>query len=139
MRLVTITVATATVLAIALSQTPRALAQGHDDGAVGRPLQLDGGPSPGTDNRGSGARSEGAEQAAGARSEKGQTGTEKTGETNPRARSRTHIGSKGSHARHGFVFHRRGHHIFAFRPPRHRFVIHRHSRRFVAFNAPSGV
>jgi hypothetical protein len=139
MRLLTITVATATALAIAFSQTPRVLAQSHDDGAVGRPLQLDGGPSPGSDSRGIGARSEGTEQSAGVRSEKGQTGIEKTGETNIRGRSHTHIGLSSSHAKHRFVFHRRGHHIFAFRLPRHRFVNHRHGRRFVAFNEPSGV
>jgi hypothetical protein len=115
--------------------TPPVLAQGYDNGAVGRPLQLDGGPSLESDHRGqTGARSEGTEPSAGTKSEKGQTGIEKTGETMIHGRSHTHIGLS-SHARHHLVFHRRGPHFFAFRPPRHQFVIHRHGRRFVAFDA----
>ena len=140
MRLLRLTVATAAVLAFTFSQTPRALAQGRDDGAVGRPLQLDGGPSLGSDNRGQiSGRSGGTEPSAGSRSsEKAQTDIEKTGESNIRGRSHTHVGWN-SRARHRFVFHRRGHHIFGFRLPRHRFVVHRHGRRFVAFNESSGV
>jgi hypothetical protein len=139
MRLLTLTVATAAALAFAFSQTPRVLAQGRDDGAVGRPLQLDGGPSLGSYNRGQiSGRPEGTEPSAGSRSEKTQTDIEKTGESNIRGRSHTHVGWN-SRARHHFVFHRRGHYIFGFRLPRHRFVIHRHGRRFVAFNEPSGV
>ena len=140
MRLLTLTVATAAVLAFAFSSTPQILAQGRDDGAVGRPLQLDGGPSLGSDNRGQiNGRSEGTESSAGSRSsEKTQTDIEKTGESRVHGRSHRHFGWN-SRARHRFVFHRRGHHIFAFRPPGHRFVIHRHGRRLVAFNVPSGV
>jgi hypothetical protein len=139
MRLLTVAAATATVLAIASFQTPRVLAQGHDDGAVGRPLQLDGGPSQGSDNRGIGVRSEGTEQSAGVKSEKGQSGIEKTGETNIRERSHTHIRLSSSNARRHFAFHGRHRHIFAFRLPRHRFVIHRHGRRFVAFGGTRGI
>jgi hypothetical protein len=139
MRLLTLTIATATVFAFAFSQTPRTLAQGHDDGAVGRPLQLDGGPALGSDNRGqSSGRSEVTEPSAAGKSEKTQTDIEKTGESKVRARSHTHVGWS-PRARHRFVFQRRTHHIFAFHVPRHRFVIHRHSRRFVAFNEPSGI
>jgi hypothetical protein len=134
MRLLTLTVATAAVLAFAFSSTPQVLAQGRDDGAVGRPLQLDGGPSLGSDNRGQiNGRSEGTESSAGSRSSDTQTDIEKTGGS----RSHRHFGWN-SRARHRFVFHGRGHHMFAFRLPRHRFVIHRHGRRFVAFNEPSG-
>jgi hypothetical protein len=139
MRLLTLTVATATVLTFAFSQTPRVLAQGRDDGAVGRPLQLDGGPSLGSSNRGQiSGRSEGAEPSAGHGSEKTQTEIEKTGESKIHGRSHTHVGWS-SLARHRFVFHRRGHHVFALHVPRHPFVIHRYGRRFVAFNEPSGV
>ena len=67
------------------------------------------------------------------KSEKAQTGIEKTAETTIRRRSHTHIGLR-SHAKHRFVFHRRGHHMMAFHMPGHRFVIHRHGRRFVALN-----
>jgi hypothetical protein len=130
MRLLTITVATATLFTLALSQTPKVLA--HDDGAVGPILRLDGGPSLGSDNRGQiGTRSETTQPSTtGTKSEKAQTGIERTGETTIRSRSHTHIGLR-SHAKHRFVFHRRGHHMMAFHMPRHRFVIHRHGRRFV--------
>jgi hypothetical protein len=88
MRLLTITVATTVVLAIAFSQTPRVLAQGHDDGAVGRPLQLDGGPSLGSDNHGeASAHSESNEPSASVRSEKSQTGVATTAETTIRGRA----------------------------------------------------
>jgi hypothetical protein len=132
MKLLTITVATAAVLIFALS--PRLLAQGSDDGAVGRPLQLDGGPSLGSDNRGqTGARSQTIEPSAGTTSRKSQTTIEQTGETAIRGRSKTHIGWR-SRPRHRFAIYRRPRHVFAFRMPRHRFVIHRHGHRFVAFN-----
>src|SRR6267154_2104365 len=83
MRLLALTVTTATVLAFAVPQTSRVLAQGSDTGAVGRPLQLDGGPSLGSDNRGqsSGGGSERSEPSAGVRSENNQTHIGKTGET----------------------------------------------------------
>ena len=156
MRLFALTVATASVLAFAVSQTPRVLAQGSENGAVGRPLQLDGGPSLGSDNRGqsSGGRTE---QSAGARSEKDQTSSGKTGETTIRERSQTSTGlsSERKHRvviykrghrvvafngpRHRFAIHRHGHHLLAFSGPRHRFVVHRHGRRYVAFNDPSGM
>jgi hypothetical protein len=127
MRLLTITVATAAVFTLAFS--PEVLA--HDDGAVGPTLRLDGGPSLGSDNRGqTGTRSESTQPSTGTKSEKAQTGMEKTGETTIRSGSHTHIGLR-SHAKHRFVFHRRGHHMMAFHMPRHRFVIHRHGRRFV--------
>jgi hypothetical protein len=118
MRLLALTVATASVLAFAFPQTPRVLAQGSDSGAVGRPLQLDGGSSLGSDNRGQsfGGRSEGTEPSAGVRSEKSQTDIAKTGETTVRGRSRSRIGLSSR--------------------PRHRFVIHRRGRRFVEFNEP---
>ena len=119
-----------------VSQTPQALA--HDDGAVGPTLRLDDGPL-GSDHRGqTGARSEGTERSAGTKSEKAQTGIEKTGETTIRRRSHIHIGLR-SHAKHRFVFHRRGHNMMAFHTPRHRFVIHRHGRRFVVLHETSGV
>jgi hypothetical protein len=137
MRLLVLTVATATVLTLAFSQ--KVLAQGHDDGAVGRPLQLDGGPSPGSDNHGQiGSRSEGTQPFAGTTPKNSQTGMEKTGEAAIRVRSKTHIGWR-SRPSQRFAIHKRSHHVFALRVPRHRFVIHRHGRRFVAFNEPSGV
>jgi len=137
MRLLALTIATASVLAFAFPQTPRVLAQGSDSGAVGRPLQLDGGPSLGSDNRGqsSGGGSERTEPSVGVRSEKSQTQIGKTSETTVRGRSRSRIGWS-SRPRHRFVFHRRGHHLVAFNGPRHRFVIHRHGRRYVAFTEP---
>ncbi|HKD26890.1 MAG TPA: hypothetical protein VKC66_13435 [Xanthobacteraceae bacterium] len=135
MRLLPLTVAT--VLAFLLHQTPHVLAQGYDNGAVGRPLQLDGGSPLGADNRGqTGARSEGTAPSAGPKGEESQTGIEKTGETMISGRSHTHV-RLSSRAKHQFAFHGRGHHIFAFRLPRHHFVIHRHSRRFVAVDAHS--
>jgi hypothetical protein len=135
MRLLTLT---ATVLMFAFSETPQVLAQGHDDGAVGRPLQLDGGPSQGPDNHGQiSGRSESIGRSEGSRSEKTQTDIQKTGESKIRGYSHTHVG-RSFRARHRFVFQRHGHHIFAFHVPRHRFVIHRHGRRFVEFNEPSG-
>jgi hypothetical protein len=128
MRLLRLTF-TATVLTFACSLG--VLAQGHDDGALGPTLRLDGGPPLGSDNRGqTNARPEGAERSASTKSEKAQTGIEKTDETAIRRRSHTHIGLR-SHLKHRFVFHRRGHHMMAFHMPRHRFVIHRHGRRFV--------
>jgi hypothetical protein len=144
MRLLALTVATATVLTFAFSQ--KVLAQGHDDGAVGPTLRLDGGPPLGTDNRGqtssrpeSTAPSAGtALPSAGTASAKSRTRIEKTGENAIRGRSKTHSGWR-FRPRHRFAFHRRGHHVFAFHVPRHRFVIHRHARRFVAFNDSSGV
>jgi len=137
MRLLALTVATASVLTLAFPPTPRVLAQGSDTGAVGRPLQLDGGPSLGSDNRGpsSGGGSERTEPSAGVRTENSQTRIGKTGDTTVRGPSRSRIGWS-SRPRHRFVFHRRGHHVVAFRGPRHRFVIQRHGRRFVAFNEP---
>jgi len=137
MRLLALTIATAAVLTFAFSQ--KVLAQGHDDGAAGPTLRLDGGPPLGTDNRGPiSNRSERTESPAGASFEKGQTGMETTGQGAIRGRSHNHVGWN-SGARHRFVIHRRGHHIFALHAPRHRFfVIHRHGRRFVAFNEPSG-
>jgi len=117
MRLLALTVATASVLAFAVPQTARVLAQGSDSGAVGRPLQLDGGSSLGSDNRGqSSGGSERTEPSAGVRFEKDQTSTGKTSETTIRDRSHTSIGLSSER--------------------KHRVVIHRHSRRFVAFNEP---
>src|SRR6266436_5260159 len=105
------------LLAFAVPQTARVLAQGSDSGAVGRPLQLDGGSSLGSDNRGqSSGGSECTEPSAGVRSEKDQTSTGKTSETTIRDRSHTSIGLSSER--------------------KHRVVIHRHSRRFVAFNEP---
>jgi hypothetical protein len=128
MRLLPLTV-TATVLTFAFSQG--VLAQGRDDGAVGPTLRLDGGPSLGSDNRGQiGTRSESTQPSRGTKSEKAQTGIEKTGEATIRRRSHTHMGWH-TRAKHRFVFHGRGHHMMAFHMPRHRFVIHRHGRRFV--------
>src|SRR5260370_13605299 len=113
MRPRTITVATTAVLAFALSQTPRVLAQGHDDGAGGRPLQLDGGSPLGSDNRGqTSGRSEGTEQSAGVASEKSQARGVKTGETAIRGRSQTRVGWRFRTRRH-LVMHKRGHRVFA--------------------------
>ena len=138
MRLLALTVATAAVLTFAFPQTRQVLAQSHDDGAVGRPLQLDGGPSLGSDNHEQiGSRSEGAEPSAGSASKKSQTDIEKTGETAIRERPDTHVRWRAG-PRRGFATHKRSHHFFAFHVPRHGFVIHRHGRRFVAFNEPSG-
>src|SRR5882762_7939988 len=86
MRLLTITVATAALFTLAFS--PQVLA--HDDGAVGPTLRLDGGPSLGSDNRGqTGTRSESTQPSTGTKSEKAQTGIEKTGETTIRSRFQT--------------------------------------------------
>src|SRR5712672_4199177 len=106
MRLLALTVATVTVVAFAFPQTPRVLAQGYDNGAVGRPLQLDGGPSLGSDSRGQsfGGRSESSEQPAGVTSEKSQTPIGKTGETTVRARSQTHLGLR-YRLRHSLALH----------------------------------
>jgi hypothetical protein len=132
MRLLALTVATTTMLTVAFPLSPQVLAQGTDDGAVGRPLQLDGGPSLGSDNRGqTGARSEATEPSA--NSKKSQTAIEKTGETAIGERSKTHIGLR-LRPRHRFAMHKRRYHVFAFHVPRHPFVIHRHGRRFVAVN-----
>ena len=138
MRLLALAVATASVLAFAFP-AGRVLAQGYDDGAVGRPLQLDGGSSLGSDSRGQslGGRSERTEQPAGVTSEKSQIRIGKIDETTIRPRSQTHIG-----LRHRLALHKRSHHLFAFHAQRHlafhaqrhRFVIHRHGRRFVAFS-----
>jgi hypothetical protein len=140
MRLLALTVATTTMLTFALPLTPQVLAQGTDDGAVGRPLQLDGGPSLGSNNRGqTGSRSEAAEPSAS--SKKGQIdqiAVDKTGETAIGGRSKTHSGWK-HRPPHRFTMHRRRYHVFAFHMPRHRFVIHRRGRRFVAVNESTGV
>jgi hypothetical protein len=144
MRLLALTVATGTMLTFAFPLTPQVLAQGADDGAVGRQLQLDGGPSLGSDNRGqTGSRSEGTEPSASAR--KGQAATqpsaaatEKTGETAIGGPSKAHTGWR-VRPRHRFAMHRRHYHVFAFHMPRHRFLIPRHGRRFVAVNESSGV
>src|SRR5262245_3094846 len=97
MRLLALTAATATMLALAFPLTPPVLAQGNDDGAVGRPLQLDGGPSLGSDNRGqNAARPEATQPSASAK--KSQTAVEPTGDTAIGGRSKTHIGRRfGSH------------------------------------------
>ena len=89
MRLLALTVATTTMLTFAFPPAPQVLAQGTDDGAVGRPLQLDGGPSLGSDSRGqsSGGRSERTEQPAGVTAEQSQTRIGQTGETTARVRS----------------------------------------------------
>jgi hypothetical protein len=139
MRLLALAVATASVLAFAFPQGP-VLAQGHDDGAVGRPLQLDGGPSLGPDSRGqsSGGRSQATEQPAGVTAEQSQTRIGTTGETTARKRSQTHLGLR-YRLRHSLALHRRSHHVFVFHVPRHGFVIHRHGRRFVAFSEPASV
>jgi hypothetical protein len=137
MRLLAVTVVSATVLAFAFPQTPRVLAQWSDSGAANRPLQLDGGPSLGSDNRGQsfGGQSEGTEQSGASSSEKSQARVGKTGETAFRGRSQTHIGLSFQ-SRHRVVIHKRGPRFFAFNHPRHRFVIHRRGHRVVAFNEP---
>jgi hypothetical protein len=149
MRLLALTVATASVLAFAFP-AGRVLAQGNDNGAVGRPLQLDGGSSLGTDSRGQslGGRSERTEQPAGVTSEKGETRIGKADETSIRPHSQTHTGLRHplrhrlalhKHRHHLFAFHAPRHHLFAFHAPRHRLVIHRHGRRLVAFSEPASV
>ncbi len=139
MRSLAVTVVTASVLAFAFPQGP-VLAQSYDNGAVGRPLQLDGGSSLGSDNRGqsSGGRSEGTEQSVGVASEKSQTPIGRTDEATVRAQSQTHTGLR-YRLRHRLALHKRMHHVFAFHVQRHRFVIPRHGRRFVAFSEPAGV
>jgi hypothetical protein len=136
MRSLALAVATTTMLTFAFPLTPQVLAQGTDDGAVGRPLQLDGGPSVGSDNHGQmGSRSEATEPSAS--SKKSQTAIEKTGDTAIGGRSKTHMGWR-LRPRHRFAIHKRRYHVFAFHLPRHRFVIHRHGRRFVAVNESTG-
>jgi len=137
MKLLAFTVATATVLAFACPPTPLVRAQGYDNGAVGRPLQLDGGPPMGSDNRGQsfGGRSQDNEQSAGVKSEKNQTSTEKTGETTIRGRSHASAGLS-SQRKHRIAAHLRGHRVVVFNGPRHRFAIHRHGYHLIAFNGP---
>jgi hypothetical protein len=154
MKSLALTVATTAILTFAFPLTPQVLAQGTDDGAVGRPLQLDGGPSVGSENHGqAGSKSEATEPSAS--SKKSQTAIEKAGETAIGGRSKTHIGSR-LRPRHRFAVHKRRYHVFAFHVPRqrfafhgprqrfafhvpgHRFVIHRHGRRFVAVNESAG-
>ena len=135
MKLLALTVATAAVLAFASPNAVPVLAQGHDDGAVGRPLQLDGGPSSSPDTRGQsfGGRSEGTERSAGAaRSEENQTSTGKTSETAIRGRSQTSTGSS-SERKHRVAIHR-GHRLAAFYGPRHRFAIR--GQRPIVFHGP---
>src|SRR5258705_9765274 len=105
MRLPALTIAAATALTFAFPHIP-VLAQGYDDGAVGRPLQLDGGPSLGSDSRrqSSGARSEATEQPAGVTAEQSQTRIGKTDETTARVRSQTHIGLR-YRLRHSLALH----------------------------------
>jgi hypothetical protein len=146
MRLLALTVATTTMLSFAFPLTPQVLAQGADDGAVGRPLQLDGGPSVGSDNHGSsvgsdnhgqiGSRSQATEPSDS--SKKSQTAVEKTGEAAVGRRSKTHVGWR-RRPLHRFAIRRHRYHVFAFHSPRHPFVIHRHGRRFVAVNDSVGV
>jgi hypothetical protein len=140
MRLLALTVATTTMLTFAFPLAPRVLAQGTDDGAVGRPLQLDGGPSLGSDNHGqTGSRSEATEASTSSKkSQVDQIAVEKTGETAIGGRSKTHGGWR-LRPRHRFTMHKRRYHVFAFHMPRHRFVIHRRGRRFVAVNESTGV
>jgi hypothetical protein len=137
MRSLALTLATSAMLTFAFPLTPQVRAQGTDDGAVGRPLQLDGGPSLGSDNRGQvGSRSEGAEPSASAK--QSQSASEKSGEIAIDGRSKTHIGSR-HWPRHHFAMHKRRYHVFAFHMPRRRFMIPRHGRRFVGVNASTGV
>ena len=69
MRLLALSVATATVLAFAFPQAPQALAQSTDGGGRGRSLELDGGPAIESDHPGqSGSRSQGNAPSAGAKS-----------------------------------------------------------------------
>lgn len=142
MRLLALTLATGTMLTFAFPLTPQVLAQGADDGAVGRQLQLDGGPSLGSDNRGqtgsrqTGSRPEGTEPSASTK--KSEAAAEKTGEAAIGGRSKAHIGWR-VRPRHRFAMHRRHYHVFAFHMPRHRFLIPRHGRRFVAVNESAGV
>jgi hypothetical protein len=136
MRLLALTVATTTMLTFAFPPAPQVLAQGTDDGAVGRPLQLDGGPSLGSDNHGqSGSRPEGTEPSASAK--KSETAIEKTGETAVGGRSKTHLRWR-LRPHHRFAMHKRRYHVFAFHMPRHRFLVPRHGRRFVAVNEFTG-
>jgi hypothetical protein len=140
MRLLASTVATTAMLTFAFPLTPLVLAQGTDDGAVGRPLQLDGGPSLGSDNHGqTGSRSEASEASTSSKkSQVDQIAVEKTGETAISGRSKTHGGWR-LRPRHRFTMHKHRYHVFAFHMPRHRFVIHRRGRRFVAVNESTGV
>ena len=133
MRVFVLKVATAMVLAFAFPQTPRVWAQGSGSGVASQPLQLDGGPSLGSDQRGqsSGGRSEDAERTGSVSSEKSQTGLGKASETTIRGRSHSRIGLS-SQPRHRVVIHRYGRRLFAFHKPTHRFVIHRRGRRVVA-------
>jgi len=124
MKLLVVTVATATVLAFAFSQTRPVLAQGGDIGAASRPFPLDGGSSPGSDDRGqsSGERSEGTERSGDVGSEKNQTRIGKTGETLFRG--------------HRAVIHKHSRRVIAISHPRHH---HRRGHRVVELKEPSGV
>ena len=121
-----VTVATATVLAFALSQTPPVLAQGADVGAASRPFPLDGGPSPGSESQG---------QSIGEQSK----GTERSGD-NSSEKNHARVGSTGETSFHGhrIAAHKRGRGVFALNHPRHRILIHRRGHRFVILNEPSG-
>jgi hypothetical protein len=126
MKLLVMTVATATILASAFPQTTPVLAQGTDIGAASRPFPLDGGPSAGSDDRGpSSEKSEGTERSGDVSSEKNQTRSEKAGETLSRG--------------HRVAIHKHLHRVIAISHSRHRLPIHHRARHVVALNEPSGV
>src|SRR5262249_25541853 len=109
MRLPALTVAAAIALTFAFPYT-LVLAQGNDDGVVGRTLRLDGGAPLGSDNSGqsSGAQSQGTERSGAVSSEKNQIEPGKTGQTTVGRHSQTRFGSR-PRARHHFVMRRPGH------------------------------
>jgi hypothetical protein len=125
MKLLIVTVATAAVLAFAIPQTTPALAQGADVGAASRPFPLDGGPSAGSDDHGqSSEKSEGSARSGDVSSEKNQTPSGKTGETELRG--------------HRVAIHKHSHRIIAISHSRHH-LLHRHGRHVVTMKESSGV
>src|SRR5260370_38903084 len=83
--------------------------------SASRPLQLDGGSSLGSDNRGQsvGGQSEGTERSDAVSSDKSPTRNGKTGETAFRGRSQTHIGLSVQ-PRHRVAIPKTGHGLFVF-------------------------
>jgi hypothetical protein len=132
MRLSAMTAVTATLLAFTFFQTPQLAAQDSDVGASSRPVPLDGGSSPGSEEQSSNRQSESSERSGAAGSAKSQTGIAETRDTASRGRAHARFRSS-FHSRHRIAGHRRSH-GFAFNHRRRHLVIHRRGHRIVELN-----
>jgi len=126
MKLLVVTVVTATIAAFAFPQTTPVLAQGTDVGAASRPFPLEGGSSPESDNRGqsSGQQSEGTERSGDVSSEKSQTPIGRASETPSRG--------------HRVVVHRHSRRVSALNHAKHHILLRRRGHRVAALNELSG-